>query len=101
MVRRVIWARRARGDLREIYDYIARDSKRYAQAQVQRIQETAARPGRHPRIGRPVPEFPEEQWRELLEGSYRIIYRLSSDETEVRILAIVHGRRVLRRSLVV
>ncbi len=48
-----------------------------------------------------MPEFPEEQWRELLEGSYRIIYRLSSEETVVRILSIVHGRRVLRRSLLV
>ncbi|MCP4844418.1 MAG: type II toxin-antitoxin system RelE/ParE family toxin, partial [Actinomycetia bacterium] len=73
----------------------------YAQAQVLRIQDTAARTRRYPRIGRPVPEFPEESWRELLAGSYRVIYELNSDETEVRILAVVHGRRLLRRSLVV
>ena len=100
MVRRIVWARKARDDLREIYDYIARDSRRYAQAQIERIQATAARPRRHPKIGRPVPEFPDEPWRELLEGSYRIIYSLSTDESEVRILAIVHGRRRLRRSLI-
>ncbi len=100
MVRQVVWAERARDDLREIHDYIARDSAWYAQVQVQRIQDTAIRPQRHPRIGRPVPEFPGEPWRELLAGNWRVIYRLNDDETEVRILAVVHARRVLKRSLV-
>ena len=101
MVRRVVWAENARDDLREIHDYIARDSAWYAQTQVQRIQDTAARTRRHPRIGPPVPEFPKEPWRELLAGNWRVIYRLNGDETEVRILAVVHVRRLLKRSLVV
>ncbi len=101
MVRRLVWAKNARDDLREIHDYIARDSGWYAREQIQKIQDTAARTRQHPKIGRPVPEFPQEAWRELLAGNYRVIYRLNSDETEVRILAVVHARRLLKRSLVV
>ena len=96
----LIWAKKAVSDLREIHDYIARDSLRYAQAQIQRIQKTAERPRRFPLCGRIVPEFPEEFWRELSCGSYRVIYRFVEESNEIRILAVIHGRRLLDKSLI-
>ena len=47
-----------------------------------------------PRSGRQVPEFDDENVRELIVYSYRIICRLR--ENEVTIVAIVHGRRNLQ-----
>lgn len=40
MVRRIEWAERSRIDLKDIYDYIARDSKQYAEIQVKNIQNS-------------------------------------------------------------
>lgn len=88
-------------DLREIHDYIAKDSKRYAQIQVERIQSAAAKIGRFPEIGRLVPEFPTGRWREILTGNYRVIYRPDPDRHQIVILAVVHGRRLLRESMIV
>jgi len=96
----VRWAKKALKDLRELHDYIARDSKKYAEAQVKKIQDTAARTVRFPEIGQIVPEFPEERWRELRSGSYRVIYRYDAERKIVRILAVVHVRRLLKKPLV-
>lgn len=46
-----------------------------------------------PRSGRKVPEFDNEDIRELIVYSYRTIYRLQ--EHEVVIAAVIHGKRVL------
>jgi len=48
-------------DLRSLHDFIARDSARYAQAQVQSIQSAALHLQSHPRLGRILPEFPNEK----------------------------------------
>jgi len=40
-----------------------------------------------------VPEFDDENIRELLAYSYRIIYRAQQDE--ILIAAIIHGKRIL------
>jgi toxin ParE1/3/4 len=100
VVQRVIWTRKALADLREIHDYIARDSPRYAQIQVERIRTAALKIGRFPEVGRILPEFPDEPWREVLTGNYRIIYRWDSERGRGSILAVVHGRRSLRSSMI-
>jgi plasmid stabilization system protein ParE len=47
-----------------------------------------------PRSGRKVPEFDDEDIREVFAYSYRIIYRLQQDE--VLIAAVIHGKRILQ-----
>ncbi|WP_313888480.1 type II toxin-antitoxin system RelE/ParE family toxin [Nostoc spongiaeforme] len=42
-----------------------------------------------PLSGRIVPEFETEQIREVIEGSYRIIYYIKPEQIEV--LAVIHG----------
>jgi plasmid stabilization system protein ParE len=50
-----------------------------------------------PFSGRRVPEYDIEQIREVIEGSFRIIYHIKSDQIDV--LAVIHGaRNVLGRS---
>ncbi len=100
MVQRVIWTRKALADLREIHDYIAKDSPRYAQIQVERIQTAALKIGRFPQIGRIPPEFPDGPWREVLTGNYRVIYRWDSESGRGLILAVVHGRQLLSLAMI-
>lgn len=95
MVLPIRWTRHALEDLRGIKEYIARDSKRYAEIQVTRIQEAALQATRFPEIGRSVPEFPNEPWREILTGNYRVIYRVDRKSDRILVLAVVHGRQLL------
>jgi plasmid stabilization system protein ParE len=100
MVLRVVWTRKALTDLRAIKDYISRDSTRYAQLQVERIRSSASHLGRFPEIGRVLPEFPDEVWREILTGNYRVIYRIDAPGQRVFVLAVIHGMQFLRASMV-
>ena len=92
----VKWTKRALGDLREIYDFIAKDSPRYAQLQVEGICEAASNLAMFPNMGRHVPEFPHLPYREILFGSYRILYRAEEEQERVLIISILHGRRLLQ-----
>jgi addiction module RelE/StbE family toxin len=100
VVRKIVWTVRALADLREIHDYIARDSRRYAQIQVERLQDSALKLSRFPEVGRVVPEFPRGPWREILSGNYRLIYRVVAGEPRLLVLAVVHGHRLLKKSLI-
>lgn len=64
------WTKRALGDLREIYEFIARDSPRYAQIQVEKIQKAVSNLAEFASLGRQVPEFPHLPYREVLVGNY-------------------------------
>jgi plasmid stabilization system protein ParE len=44
-----------------------------------------------PRSGRKVPEFDDDNVRELIVYSYRVIYRIQ--ENGVVIAAVIHGKR--------
>lgn len=88
---RLVWTRPAREDLREIRAYIARDSPRYGQATVERLVGAAERLCAYPLSGRVVPELGQPTVREVIAGSYRIVYRVTADE--VQVLAVVHGAR--------
>jgi plasmid stabilization system protein ParE len=49
----------------------------------------------HPKIGRKVPEFNNELIRELIEGNYRIIYRVESED-QIGIARVHHAARLLK-----
>ena len=90
----VVWALTALDDLQAIRDYVARDSERYADALVDRILGAVDRVAVFPRSGRVVPEFMNDAMREVVQGNYRIVYRLTAVRVEV--VAVVHGARLLR-----
>lgn len=87
----VIWSTPTRNDLKKIYDYIAKDSKYYATYVVEKIITKAENLNEFPEIGRVVPEIGDENLRELIIYSYRLIYEIVPDN--VQILAIIHGKR--------
>lgn len=94
MAHRVAWSRRALQDLEAIAEYIAADSPTYAGIVAKKVVNEVKTLARFPRAGRKVPEFDDENIRELIVHSYRIIYRLQEDE--VVIAAVIHGKRILQ-----
>jgi toxin ParE1/3/4 len=87
----VKWSVPAKNDLKQIHDYIAKDSKYYAQNVVQEIVAKSEKLTDFPQIGRVVPEISDQNLRELIVYSYRLIYEIS--ESGIEIIAIIHGRR--------
>jgi toxin ParE1/3/4 len=87
----VIWSMPARNDLKQIYDYITKDSRYYATNVVENVISKAENLDEFPEIGRVVPEIGDKNVRELIIYSYRLIYELVSND--VQILAIIHGKR--------
>ena len=84
---KIIWSELAIDDLRNIHQYISQDSIKYASKQVERIISRIDQLEHFPNSGRIVPEFENKVIRELIEGSYRIVYRLYSDHL---LIARVH-----------
>ena len=92
----IIWLKSAKNDLRDIYDYISKDSRRYAKQQVQRIQSTSEIIKSNIEIGRVVPELANSSVREVFERNYRIIYRIIDIET-IHIIFVHHSARQFPR----
>jgi len=91
---RLIWTLQSAEDLENIYEYISRDSIRYARIHIIRIRDRAKILKKYPKSGRIVPEFGDETLRELLMGTYRIIYRIKT-ENLVEIITIHHSAKRL------
>ncbi|MGH2548488.1 MAG: type II toxin-antitoxin system RelE/ParE family toxin [Thermomicrobiales bacterium] len=89
----VHWTETAAAHLVAIYEHIARDSPQYALRMVDRITQRSSQIGSVPSSGRAVPEYDAGDIREVIEGSYRIIYCVRTDRVDV--LAVVHGARRL------
>lgn len=90
----VKWSPVAIRELQSIHEYIAVDSQLYADRMIDRIIERVEMLESHVLIGRVVPEFDKPYIRELIEGSYRIVYMVE-DENNVSIVHIHHQSRLL------
>ena len=77
------WTQVAADDLAAIHQYIARDSPRYAQLVVEELIQRVGGIPDFPEAGRIVPELGRPDIRELLSGSYRIVYWLDRDVAHV------------------
>lgn len=89
---RVVWTRPALDDVRQIREYIARDSPRYARVVAERLFAAVERLRDHPLSGRVVPELAQPALREVIQPPYRIVYRARPDRP-VEIIAVVHSAR--------
>ncbi|MHB8073180.1 type II toxin-antitoxin system RelE/ParE family toxin [Desulfosporosinus fructosivorans] len=87
----VRWSKPSKQDLRHIYDFIAKDSAHYAQQVITTIVEKVDKLNIFPYMGRIVPEKNEEEIREILIYSYRIIYQINLNDIEI--LALVHSKK--------
>lgn len=89
---KVRWTNQAFTRLAGIEDYVAADSPMAAQRLVARLVRRANTLTRSPNLGRRVPELPGSDLRELIEGSYRIVYRVRPPWVEIPTVFEGHRR---------
>lgn len=89
----LIWTRRAIEDVQSIRQFIAQDSPHYAELVIQRLIVSVERLPSLPQSGRVVPETDDPTVREVIQGSYRIVYRLIREE--IHIVTVHHAARLL------
>lgn len=90
------WTNQAVFDLKEIFDYIGKDSKKYAKIQVQKIKQKTQVLKENPFSGQKIDFFNQSEIRQLAIGSYIIIYKII-DIARVDILSIHHSARDLNK----
>jgi addiction module RelE/StbE family toxin len=91
---KVIWTDTAIQDLNDIGDYIAKDSERYAELTVQRLFDSVDILEDYPKAGKMVPEFEDDSMRELIRGSFRIVYQIV-DDLQIDILTVHNCARLI------
>ena len=90
----VVWTESTLSDLNDIGEFIGKDSVRYAELTVTRLFESTNILETHPKAGKKVPELNNNSFRELIRGSYRIIY-FHVDELQIEILTVHRSSRLL------
>jgi len=81
-------------DLEEIESIIGETSNSIARAFINKIFDKIDLLVDYPLLGKQVREFENPQIRELLQGKYRIVYYLKTDQ-EIEVLRIIHGSKLL------
>lgn len=90
---RIVWSPLAIDRASEIANYIAQDKPSAAEKWINTVFSKVEQLKPSPEIGRIVPEISDSQFRELIYGNYRIIYRI--ENKQVSILTIRHGKQIL------
>lgn len=86
----------AKDNMRQIEEYISRDSIYYANKTIEGILEKIKYLSMFPYMGRKIPEFNNVNYRELIYKSYRIFYKVNSN---VYILNVIHHSRNILNSI--
>jgi addiction module RelE/StbE family toxin len=92
---KIIWTQLALADLKNIHDYISIESRVYANRMIEKLIARVTLLNSFPESGRIVPEFEQKSLRELIEGNYRIIYKIHPDH--IGIARVHHTARLLRK----
>jgi plasmid stabilization system protein ParE len=90
---KIIWSPLAIDRASEIAEYIAQDKPSAAEKWINTIFSKIEKLRSSPEIVRIVPEIKKEQFRELVYGNYRIVYRI--EKKQISILTIRHGKQIL------
>ncbi len=90
---KIIWTEFAVEKIEEFADYIALDKPSVALKWVRKIQRSVNKLKDFAEAGRKVPEIKRSDIREIIEGNYRIIYRVESDR--ISILTVRHCSQLL------
>ncbi len=88
---RIVWSKNAINDLKSLANYIANDSPYYSKIIVKKIYKTISRLEQFPKSGRVIPEFNDENFREVIVSPYRIFYLF--DSFDIKIITIVHSKQ--------
>ncbi len=89
----IVWSPLAVDRASEIASYIAQDKPSAAEKWIKTVFSKVEQLKSSPELGRIVPEIKNTQFRELIYGNYRIIYRVEAEQ--ISILTIRHGQQLL------
>jgi toxin ParE1/3/4 len=93
---KIIWSRLALNDIDSIHDFIAIESPFYAQKTIEEFFIRVEVLAKYPEIGREVPEKQRKDIRELIQGNYRIIYKVQ--KKSIFIVRIHHSATDLSKN---
>jgi toxin ParE1/3/4 len=97
VARPIVWSDPAVEDLEAAVEFIAKDSVAYARSLAQLAVDAAESLRSFPNRGHRFPDRKLSKYRELIIGSYRLVYLV--EKKRVLIVAVLHGHRALRRAL--
>jgi len=89
---KVVWSPLALEKLEATAKFIALDKPSAADKWVNDVFDRTELLGSQPELGREVPELLSSSYREVIFGSYRIIYKIDS---EIKILTLRNSRQLL------
>lgn len=94
---KVIWTDSAIQDLNDIGDYISKDSERYAEITITKLFDSVEILETNPFVGKFINEINDKSVRELIRGSYRIVYQIIN-ESRIDILTVHNCARLLENT---
>ncbi len=89
---KLLWTENAKKDLLSIRYYIARNNPANAGQWIKRLRTRAKNIVHPPCSFRNVPEYNQDDIREVLEGNYRIVFQIIAES--IIILTIFEGHRL-------
>ena len=92
---KLFWTETAKQDLIEIRQYISADNPTAAKRWIDRLRQRVRNSLHAPLAGRMVPEIAREDIWELIEGNYRIVYRVLDDR--IVVLTVFEGHQLLKQ----
>ncbi len=90
---KIIWSPLAVDQITETAEYIALDNPAAAEKWVADIFDSVKRLKKFPKSGRIIPEIQLDNFREIIFGNYRIIYRI--DKNQISVLTVRNGSQIL------
>jgi toxin ParE1/3/4 len=90
---KIIWSPQAEARLQEIDDFISQDSPENATRFIAKLIKRVQSLSQFPDSGRIVPEKESGEFRELIEGNYRIVYRIKNKNIEI--ITVFEGHQLL------
>jgi len=89
---KILFTPTGRSQFLEAVAYIYRDKPSAAINFFQKSEKSLSRLKKFPESGRPIPEFPELPFREVIVSPYRFFYKVKDDI--VWIVAVWHGAQL-------
>jgi len=95
---KIILSRVALTDLKQIKDFISKNSLYYADVFTKKLTNSIRKLIDFPNIGRIVPEYDNINIKEIIYQNYRIIYKIK-DNSIIYVISIIHGARDLTSNI--
>lgn len=90
---RIVWSKRGLNDFYEHLSFIEKASLENAKQVAKIIMGKIDMLEDFPKMGRIVPEFAQEEIRELIVYQYRVVYRIKNLDT-VEVISIYHSKQL-------